>query len=116
MSTIHMRTLVAQSDQDLRCPLIESFDNLECIGVYVYEIKKPLSLLVSKQTHNVATTSLQRRCNVTTLQRRCNDVVRTLYVYWYMLTVKMTKEHNMLRGHHFHTELVKYWSKQSVTT
>ena len=29
----------------------------------------------SQQTHNVATTSLQRRCNVVTLQRRCNDVV-----------------------------------------
>ena len=29
----------------------------------------------SQQTHNVATTSLQRSCNVVTLQRRCNDVV-----------------------------------------
>ena len=33
-------------------------------------------------TGNVATTSLQRRCNVTTLQRRCNDVVVTSCVYW----------------------------------
>ena len=36
----------------------------------------------SQQTHNVVTTSLQRRCNVTTLQRRCNDVVATLCVCW----------------------------------
>ena len=35
-----------------------------------------------QQTHNVAKTSLQRRCNVTTLQRRCNDVVATLCVCW----------------------------------
>ena len=28
-----------------------------------------------QQTHNVATASLQRCCNVVTLQRRCNDVV-----------------------------------------
>ena len=35
-----------------------------------------------QQTHNVATKSLQRRCNVTTLQRRCNDVVETLRVCW----------------------------------
>ena len=33
-------------------------------------------------THNVQTTSLQRRCNVVTLQRRCNDVVVTLCVCW----------------------------------
>ena len=32
----------------------------------------------SQQTHNVATTSLQCRCNVLTLQRRCNDVVALL--------------------------------------
>ena len=47
--------------------------------------------LVTQQTHNVATTSLQRRCNVTTqqrrcnvttLQRRCNDVVWMLCVCW----------------------------------
>ena len=31
----------------------------------------------TQQIHNVATTSLQRRCNVVTLQRRCNDVVVT---------------------------------------
>ena len=36
----------------------------------------------TQQTHNVTTTSLQRRCNVTTLQRRCNDIVRTLCVCW----------------------------------
>ena len=37
---------------------------------------------LAKQTHNIATTSLQRRCNLTTLQRRCNDVVRTLCDCW----------------------------------
>ena len=36
----------------------------------------------TQQTHNVITTSLQRRCNVTPLQRRCNDVVATLCVCW----------------------------------
>ena len=35
-----------------------------------------------QQTHNVAGTSLERRCNVTTLQRLCNDVVATLRVCW----------------------------------
>ena len=44
----------------------------------------------TQQTHNVATKSLQRRCNVTTLQRRCNDVVVTLGVCW--VRVKMTTE------------------------
>ena len=29
----------------------------------------------TQQTYNVASTSLQCRCNVVTLQRRCNDVV-----------------------------------------
>ena len=29
----------------------------------------------TQQTRNVASTSLQRRCNVVMLQRRCNDVV-----------------------------------------
>ena len=32
--------------------------------------------------HNVATTSLQRHCNVTTLQRRCNEVDAMLCVCW----------------------------------
>ena len=32
----------------------------------------------TQQTHDVATTSLQRRCNVVTLQRRCYDVVYLL--------------------------------------
>ena len=36
----------------------------------------------TQQTHNQATTSLQRRCNVVTLQRRCNDVVARLCVCW----------------------------------
>ena len=36
--------------------------------------------LLSQQTHNVLTTTLQRRCNVVTLQRRRNDVVATLCV------------------------------------
>ena len=38
--------------------------------------------LETKQTHNVLTTSLQRRCEVVMLQRRCNDVVATLCVCW----------------------------------
>ena len=38
-------------------------------------VKGPCS---AQQTHNVETTSLQRRCNVVTLQRRCNDVVSAL--------------------------------------
>ena len=38
----------------------------------------------TQQTHSVATTLLQRRCNVTTLQRRCYDVVWTLCVCWVM--------------------------------
>ena len=38
-------------------------------------------LLGTQQTHNVVTTSLQRRCNVMTLQRRCNDVT-VLCVCW----------------------------------
>ena len=41
-----------------------------------------LLFLHTKQTHNVAGTSLKRRCNVTTLQRRCNDVIATLCVCW----------------------------------
>ena len=36
--------------------------------------------------HNVAGTSLHRRCNVTTLQRRYNDVVATLSVCWVLVT------------------------------
>ena len=36
----------------------------------------------SQQTHNVPSTSLQRRCNVMTLQRRCKDVVATLCACW----------------------------------
>ena len=40
------------------------------------------ALKYSQQTHNVETTSLQRRCNVVMLQRRCKDVVSTLCVYW----------------------------------
>ena len=36
----------------------------------------------TQQTYNVATTSLQRCCNVVTLQRRCKDVVATLCVCW----------------------------------
>ena len=48
------------------------------------------------QTHNVAKTSLQRRCNVTTLQQRCCDVVRFLHyenmpieIYWKFYHRKM---------------------------
>ena len=37
---------------------------------------------IIQQTHNVTTTSLQRRCNVVTLHRRCNDVPATLCVCW----------------------------------
>ena len=39
-------------------------------------------LKLSQQTHDVTTTSLQRRCNIMTLQRRCNHVVATLFVCW----------------------------------
>ena len=42
--------------------------------LYIYES--------TQQTHNVATTVLQCRCNVATLQRHCNNIVVTLYVYW----------------------------------
>ena len=42
------------------------------------------NLFTTQQTHNVATTSLQRRCNVMTMQRRFNDVGRTLCVFWEM--------------------------------
>ena len=41
----------------------------------------------TQQTHNVPTTSLQRRCNVVTLQSRCNDVVPTLFVCWVIRTL-----------------------------
>ena len=37
---------------------------------------------ISKQTHNVVTTWLQRRCNVTTLLWRCNDIDATLCLSW----------------------------------
>ena len=33
------------------------------------------ALFCAQQTHNVATTLLQRHCNITMLQRRCCDVV-----------------------------------------
>ena len=36
----------------------------------------------SQQTHNVAGTSLQRRCKVSALQRHCNGVVGTLCICW----------------------------------
>ena len=46
---------------------------------YVYQmvwIRLSLSN-ITQQTHNVATTSLQRRCNVTTLARLCSDIIKT---------------------------------------
>ena len=45
----------------------------------------------SKQTHNLATTLLQRRCNVKTLQRRCNDVDATLCVSWVLIDLPPLK-------------------------
>ena len=45
-------------------------------------VNKHTSEMQSQRTHNIAGTSLPRRCNVTTLQRRCNDVVATLCVCW----------------------------------
>ena len=36
--------------------------------------RRSVILTLTQQTHNVAITSLQRRCNVVALQRRCNDV------------------------------------------
>ena len=49
-------------------------------------------LAAAQQTHNVATTSLQRRCNVT---RRCSDVVGTLCVCWcaYIASVLSSRKH-----------------------
>ena len=41
----------------------------------------------TQQTHNVAGTSLQRRCNVLTLRRRCNDIVATVCVYWALMVL-----------------------------
>ena len=38
--------------------------------------------LILPRKNNVATTSLQRCCNVVTLQRRCNDVVCLLGMFW----------------------------------
>ena len=37
---------------------------------------------ISKQSHNVETTSYQRRCDVTS-HRRCYDVILTFSAYWY---------------------------------
>ena len=45
-------------------------------------MRRCINIVCHLGTHNVPTTSLQRRCNVVTLQRRCNDVVATLYVCW----------------------------------
>ena len=55
------------------------------------------NLGVSQQTHNVATTSLQRLCNVVTLQRRYNNVPATLCVCWvtalgFLITDNMHKD------------------------
>ena len=43
--------------------------------IYIIIVLAAAYFAPTEQTHNVATTSLQRRCNVATLQRRCNDVV-----------------------------------------
>ena len=60
-----------------RKPINKASRTLGCIRRNLSDCSVP-----AQETHNVATTSLQRRCNVTTLQRRCNDVVRTLCVCW----------------------------------
>ena len=44
--------------------------------------KVVIKAVYTQQSHNVTTTSLQRRCNVMTLQRRCYDVIVTLCVCW----------------------------------
>ena len=67
-------------------------------GSFLYGVVHMIGTVpaTTQQTHDVATTSLQRRCNVVTLQRRCNDVTATLCVCWgetvspgYMRTVKI---------------------------
>ena len=63
----------------------------QCTVILSLCIQSDLFLSATQQTHNVATTSLQRRCNVTTLQRRCNVVVRRVCVCWVFHTQPLIK-------------------------
>ena len=73
---VRTEDLDAQSDQSLM--FVDTFHN----NGFVSTLIRLSKWHITQQAHNVATTSLQRRCNVMTLQRRCNDVDGTLCVCW----------------------------------
>ena len=58
----------------------------------------------SHEIHNVATTSLQRRCNVVTLQRRCKGVPSTLCVCWVGVPSPTTSHGKEHQQHSWHWE------------
>ena len=70
----------------------------------------------SQQTHNVATTSLQRRCNVVTLQRRCNDVFARLCVCW-ASSIQSDKADCLYHWYQFDRKSwnsIAYWNNSNI--
>ena len=85
--------------------------SIECLDLLVRLHRVNTKHLVStQQTHNVATTSLQRRCNVVTLQWRCKDVVITLCVCWGDLLCSLNKTKRILMNFVMRAAIFEYIS------